>query len=147
MLMRKYSTSELLDLGKTFEQGMKGALTAWPMRLADVRVCGFHECECCETEKLSSVTTHPSLRQRSHKRRQHEGISPRWTRPHKPLGTLCFHHAMNIWDLRKDGVTEGSGHVRGSVWCPVYWFRRNCIFIGEVRKKLNWQEPPDCHRV
>lgn len=57
----KYSTLELLELGKKFKQAMKKTLTTLLVKLWDMGADGTI-LSSAEAEKLSNVMIHPSLR-------------------------------------------------------------------------------------
>lgn len=63
-VIKKYSALEVLKLGK-FKQVANEPVPAWLVRLWDTGVEGIR-LTAVETEKLSDVTSHPSLRQRPH---------------------------------------------------------------------------------
>lgn len=75
-VIKKYSALEVLRLGK-FKQVAKEPVLAWLVRLWDTGVDGIR-LTAVETEKLSNVTSHSSLRQRLHGLRQC-GHSLWWT--------------------------------------------------------------------
>ena len=70
---RPYTQAKLADLMNQFHQQPRELLTVWLLRLWDLEV-GSIVCNATEMEKLASITTYPSLRQRlQNSQRQGEG--------------------------------------------------------------------------
>lgn len=76
MVTKEYSTLELLELGRSFKQGMKDSLAAWLVRLCDLGADGI-SLSAAKAEELSNILTHPSLRHMLHSLRHSEG-NQRW---------------------------------------------------------------------
>lgn len=70
--IRKFSATELLELGKTFNKQSKSLLASQLRLLWDMRADAV-SLNVTEPEKLSNVAPHPSFKQRLHNLRQYEG--------------------------------------------------------------------------